>query len=78
MSGQLRAVLKKPNVPSPASNQPTGTEGRYEEYWDGENKVAGAHYFWLPPGHSWRIGGASGVPEPKWVMWEGAMLIAED
>ena len=77
MSGELRAERKHANPPSEASRQPPGTLGIYEEYWDDAAgvKIGAAHYFWLPEGGPWRIGG-SGVPDPKWVLWQGVMLIA--
>jgi len=80
MGGKLDEVIRSDELANPAYNQPPGTRSIIADYYDGAVKVACVHYYWLPasPGVTWRIGGRSGIPDPKAVLWNGQILIAEE
>lgn len=66
-SGELTELVVESAPASPRSNQPPGTLSQSVEYYDGGELVAVAHRFLLPDG----LLGASGLPDPKLIHFEG-------
>lgn len=71
--GEVREHVRDSGPPSPRSNQPPGALSQTVLYLEGRQIVAEAHRFLLKDGS---IGG-SGLPDPKWVLHEETVLIAE-
>lgn len=74
LSGQLFELVVPSGRPAAASHQPSGTLSQSVYYLDGHDLIAEAHRFLLPDGET----GASGLPDPKGVLFEGQWLVAED
>lgn len=71
--GEVREHVRESSVPSPRSGQPPGTRSETVLYFSGSEAIAQAHRFLLKDG---TLGG-SGLPDPKWVVHEGAILFPE-
>lgn len=65
--------MRDSTTPSPRSNQPPGTLSQTVLYFDGGQVIAQAHRFLLKDGSL----GGSELPDPKWVLYEDTILIAE-
>ena len=74
LSGQFFELVLPPGRPSASSHQPAGTLSQFVLYMDGGNVVAEAHRFLLPDGEI----GASGLPDPKGVLFEGQWLVPDE
>ena len=73
LSGEIVELPLRPQRPAASSGQPTGASSQTLLYLDGREVVARAHCFVLPDGEL----GASGLPDPKAVLFEGQWLMAE-
>ena len=71
--GRVRFRVLDETEPSERSNQPRGTVSQTLGYFVGDQMVARAHRFLLKD----ESVSASGLPDPKWVVFEGTILIAE-
>lgn len=72
--GELTPMVKKSGHPAPErSGQPFCTRSQVIEYFDVNGaKVVLVHQYLRPDGSL----GASGKPDPKWLVHEGRLLIA--
>lgn len=67
-ANDLIVIVKVERNPGAAANQPPGTKSQLVYYYEKElTQVAIVHQYVLPDGSI----GASGLPDPKWVYWEG-------
>ena len=73
LSGEIFEFPLQPQGPTASSGQPPGTMSQTLIYSNGHEIVAAAHCFVLPDGEL----GASGLPDPKAVLFEGQWLMAE-
>ncbi|WP_420625461.1 hypothetical protein [Candidatus Poriferisodalis sp.] len=72
-SGEILRLPLPATHAGASSGQPPGTRSQTLYYLDDRGIVAKAHCFLLPYGEI----GASGVPDPKAVLFEGQWLVAE-
>ena len=73
-SGELFELTLAVTQPGARSGQPPGTLSQALLYLDERETVATAHRFLTPDGEI----GASGLPDPKAVLFEGQWLVAEE
>ncbi|MDQ3916436.1 MAG: hypothetical protein M3323_14085 [Actinomycetota bacterium] len=71
--GRVQVVVLQEAPASRRSNQPRGTRSQILGYFDGGTMVARAHRF---ASMDETIGG-SGLPDPKWVLHDGVILLAD-
>ena len=73
--GGLRERIRKDAVPiPPPPGEPRGTRSQYISYFDeAGNEVARVHRYLRPDGSI----GASGLPDPKAVLHEGALYYCD-
>lgn len=64
---------RRPSLTPPERGQPEGTVTELLEYADGQTVVARAFLYRLPSGAV----GASGLPDPTWLLTETEVLIAD-
>jgi hypothetical protein len=69
--GEARALVRRSALAPGSANQPAGTRSEIVEYWAQGQRVAVCHRYVLPD----RSIGGSGVPDPKWLMVDGVVLI---
>ena len=69
----LIELAEPATLASTAAGQPSGTLSQRVRYLDENGVVARAHRFVRPDGEL----GASGLPDPKAVLFEGQWLVAE-
>lgn len=72
-SGEILELALPATRSAAASRQPPGTLSQTVLYLDRFRVVARAHRFVLPDGEV----GASGLPDPKRVLFEGQWLVAD-
>lgn len=72
-SGELLQLPLPATHPGDTSGQPLGTLSQTLLYLDERGMVARAHRYLLPDGEV----GASGLPDPKAVLFEGQWLVVE-
>jgi hypothetical protein len=73
VAGELRAQVDDEYVPNPEYGFPPGTRSQRVIYYDGETAVAVVHQYILPDGSI----GASGRPDPKWLLDGGTIFMLE-
>ena len=73
VAGELRALVDDEYVPKPEYGFPPGTKSQRVLYYDGEIAVAVVHQYILADGSI----GASGLPDPKWVLDGDTILMLE-
>ncbi|WP_420445381.1 hypothetical protein [Candidatus Poriferisodalis sp.] len=73
-SGEYFALPLPPTEPAASSGQPSGTLSQTVIYMNGREMVAFAHQFVSADGET----GASGLPDPKLVLFEGEWLSVGD
>ena len=72
-SSEVEEVFVPLGRASQASGQPPGSLSQRLLYLDGRDVIAEAHCFLLPDGSI----GASGLPDPKAVLFDGQWLVVE-
>lgn len=72
-NGELHELTLPATPASAAAGQPPGTLSQQVRYLDENGVVARAHRFVLPDGEL----GASGLPDPKAVLFQGRWLVVE-
>lgn len=71
--GEVVEVVLRSSPPSPTSGQPRGALSQTVAYFRSGERVAQAHRFLLRDGSL----GGSGLPDPKFVVHDGTILLAE-
>lgn len=72
-AGEISEIVLYSDIPSPRSGQPPGALSQTLGYFEAGEKIAEAHRFLLKSGEL----GGSGLPDPKGMVHEGTLLLAE-
>ena len=73
LNGELYAVIDRDYAAPTSQGQPPGTRSQRVLYFEGDVQVAIVHQYLLPSG----MLGASGLPDPKWLLDGTTILMLE-
>jgi hypothetical protein len=73
LDGELSAVIDRDYLAPSSQRQPAGTRGQRVLYFEGDVQVAVVHQYLQPDGRL----GASGLPDPKWLLDGATILMVE-